>query len=404
MTETVTDYAGLLVPAGTRLVHIGPHKTGTTAIQAALYNARPALLAQGVRHVGPSRNPAAAVRAVTGQPAPASVDTPPPIRHWHDLVREHGRAAEPRTVVSSEFFSWATPEVIGRIAADLDATRLQVVVTLRPLGRILPSQWQQNVQAGMVLPFDAWLRGIFGDGPGIAPNPFWQLHRHDALIRRWTDVLGPERVTAVVVDEADPGMLLRTFEGLLGLTPGTLVADRDLANRSMTAAETEAVRAFNVAAAQVGVSRGVHAGAMRFGAATQMKLREPGPDEPRIAVPRWALDRAAVVAAEMVTGIEATGVRVVGDLGSLASPVEGGAVETGAGVTGIPPEIAAGLAVGILVAGGAVGGRKPATAGAGPAAVVPELAWVPTRRLASIVVRRGRASIARRLRAIARLG
>ena len=67
---TGPDGERLLLPEGTRLVHIGPHKTGTTSLQAALYAARPALLEQGVRHVGKTRNPASAVRAVTGQNAP----------------------------------------------------------------------------------------------------------------------------------------------------------------------------------------------------------------------------------------------------------------------------------------------------------------------------------------------
>ena len=31
------------VPEGTRLVHVGPHKTGTTAVQNALWDARQSL-------------------------------------------------------------------------------------------------------------------------------------------------------------------------------------------------------------------------------------------------------------------------------------------------------------------------------------------------------------------------
>jgi hypothetical protein len=36
------------LPDGALLLHIGPHKTGTTAIQAALANGRPQLLRHGV--------------------------------------------------------------------------------------------------------------------------------------------------------------------------------------------------------------------------------------------------------------------------------------------------------------------------------------------------------------------
>lgn len=42
----------LLLPPGTRLLHIGPHKTGTTALQVALSKARANLESQGVRYLG----------------------------------------------------------------------------------------------------------------------------------------------------------------------------------------------------------------------------------------------------------------------------------------------------------------------------------------------------------------
>ena len=257
MTDGTPEGAGLLLPAGTRLVHIGPHKTGTTSLQTALFGARAAMLAQGVRHVGKTRNPAAAVRAVTGRAGPTSEGKPESMLFWRDLVGEIRRAREPRVVVSSEFFSLASPEVIERIVRDLDRERLHVLVTLRPLGRILPSQWQQNVQGGMTKTYEAWLRQVFGDQPGGARDAFWQLHRHDQLIERWAAVLGPERVTAVVVDEKDHAMLLRVFEGLLGLRDGTLMVEaRPVEPLDRPLPRWEAVRAFNVAAKGAGITRG----------------------------------------------------------------------------------------------------------------------------------------------------
>ncbi|HET8786933.1 MAG TPA: hypothetical protein VFM38_14960, partial [Candidatus Limnocylindrales bacterium] len=189
----------MILPATTRLVHIGPHKTGTTSLQAALWSARPELIRQGVRHVGRSQNPSVAVRAVVRQPSPYSVDRPPSMSNWNALVREIDAAKEPRIVVSSEFFAWADSEAIGRIVSDLDPERVHVAVTLRPLARVIPSMWQQNVQLGTVTPLEAWVHEILDD----RTKPFWQLQRHDELIRRWLEVVGPERLTAVVVDDRD---------------------------------------------------------------------------------------------------------------------------------------------------------------------------------------------------------
>src|SRR3989304_5738516 len=66
MQRTV-DTEGLLLPEGTRLLHIGPHKTGTTTIQGAFHGARADLLSQGVRYAGRSRQQAQAAHAVTGR-------------------------------------------------------------------------------------------------------------------------------------------------------------------------------------------------------------------------------------------------------------------------------------------------------------------------------------------------
>ena len=53
---------------GRRLLHIGPHKTGTSAIQGALFLARERLAAQGVIYPGQGRAVLWPILAVTGQP------------------------------------------------------------------------------------------------------------------------------------------------------------------------------------------------------------------------------------------------------------------------------------------------------------------------------------------------
>ena len=44
--------AAVLLEPGTRLLHIGPHKTGTTAIQGALHLARERLAGERVVYPG----------------------------------------------------------------------------------------------------------------------------------------------------------------------------------------------------------------------------------------------------------------------------------------------------------------------------------------------------------------
>jgi hypothetical protein len=383
----------LLVPEGSRLVHIGPHKTGTTSLQAALWGARESMIAQGVRHAGRTRNPASAVRAVTGQPAATSEHTPPSISHWRDLVHEVGSAREPRVVISSEFFAWAKPDVIRRVVDDLGPGQVHVVVTLRPLAKILPSQWQQNVQAGIVAPYDRWLEGVFKRPPGRPTRGFWMLQRHDELIARWAEVVGPDHLTAVVVDDRDHSMLLRVFERFLGLSEGTLQADRDLSNRSLTMGEVEAVRAFNIAFKNEGLTKALHAKMMRFGAAMHMKQRPPGPDEAKIVTPRWAVERARETGREMVANITASGVRIVGDLENLVTAPDQGLPDDQEVDASAPPEVAATMSMGVLLSSGLA--RKP---GSWTQPEPAELNRVGTLLLAAVLFRRLRAAALRRVR------
>jgi hypothetical protein len=311
-------------------------------------------------------------------------------------------------VISSELFARAQPEVIRRVVRDLGPDRVHVAVTLRPLTSILSAQWQENVQAGNVRAYEPWLDDVFNHPTGDAATELWTLHRHDALIRRWAEVVGPDRVTAVVVDERDHGAVLRVFERLTGLREGTLVADRDLANRSLTLPEIEAIRALNEAFLAEGLGMPFFHRVIRMIAAAHMKTRVPPPDEARIETPRWALQRAGEVAAEMVAGIAASGVRVVGDLDSLTAIPPGGLADGATQDYRITPEIAASLAMGVVLASGlARRGTQAARAGGSgadrayaprPWAEPPELARVSTGQLAGVLAARTRAALARNLR------
>jgi hypothetical protein len=353
----VTAASSNLVPEGTRLVHVGPPKTGTTAVQGAFHARRREVLEQGVRYAGRSRHSGAAVLAVAGRPSFQRDSGSPPIARWKELAGEVRGAREPRVLVSSEFFADAEVNRIPRIVDDLGRERIHVVVTLRPLARILASQWQQYVQSFMRLSFDGWLDGVLNKPRGEVTPTFWRRHRHDELIERWAAVVGPERVTAVVIDESDHDYVLRVFEELLGLRIGTLAADDDVTNRSMTLAEIEAVRAFNSAYWDAGLRNGLFHRVMHFGAAAYMKQRPPGPDEPRIEAPQWALDRCGEIAQEVVGRIEASGVRVIGDLASLTTVPASRLAGAHQPDVCVPADIAAAMAMGIAVVGGAARGN-----------------------------------------------
>lgn len=328
------------LPEDAVLLHIGVHKTGTTALQAAFADAREELLASGVSYPGKLQAQHRAALAVLGRPW-----------GWNNrggsvLDRAHfdrlcARVAEHpgRVVISSEFFCEAPEDVAKDVVASLGGRRVHVVVTLRNLGRLLPSSWQQYLKYGLTTHYEPWLQDVF-ETPGssrMTPT-FWKRQAHGAVVERWAAAAGADRMSVVVLEDVDRSAVFATFAQLLAIDPQILMSRMDVtSNRSMTAAEAEVLVRLNsrvkkqmdwteyVTVIRRGVARGMVEG------------REPGPDEARVATPAWALDAAAAEGSRAVEIIAASGVRVVGNLHALTVRVPD---ETGIAPTQIPIDAA----------------------------------------------------------------
>ncbi|GHJ41304.1 hypothetical protein [Streptomyces sp. TS71-3] len=326
---------------GTRLLHIGPHKTGTTALQGALFAARERLAEHAIDYPGEDRHPMYAALAASSRPSMMG-DRQPRREHWDRLVEAVAASGDRTVVVSSEFFAEADASAISRVVADLDGPRVHVVVTLRPLAKILPSQWQQYVQNGLRMGYRDWLEHMLRKPPYEQPNPsFWLRHAHDRLVERWSGAVGVDRLTVVVVDDRDRDMLLRAFESLLALPVKTLEHVTDAANRSLTLGEVEMIRHFNIEFRSSGLPERMYSRNVRYGAIMRMKTAwSPPPDHPRVTTPGWALERAAQIGSGVADRIRELGVRVHGDLRLLhEGPTL--APETGQPIVSVDPAAAA---------------------------------------------------------------
>ncbi len=381
---------------GTVLLHIGPHKTGTTSVQSALHGARRELHRRGIHYAGAERQPVVAAQAAIEEPGPGGTRRYS-IARWKALLAEIERHRSERVVLSSEWFADAEPAAIRRIVAGLGGDRVHAVVTVRSLVRLLPSQWQQYVAAGATIGYERWLESVFGPREAAATPSFWFRHRHDRLVARWAAAVGTERMTVVVVDEADHGAVLRAFESLVGLATGTLVAEPDRANRSLTAPEADLLRVVNARLAESIHDPNLRLNLGLYGVAAALRMRTPGPAEPRIETPAWAIQEAGEVEAEIVAGLRGSGVRMLGDPASLAgSPASGtGAPRVGATTDAAHdetdwPGIIAAAGIGAFIATGL--GRT----GRGARS---RLAPLPSERLLRVVWHRSRDAIRNPIRA-----
>ena len=309
------------VEPGTRLIHIGPHKTGTTAIQGSFHAARERLADSDVVYAGKGRQPVAGVNAALERGSPWGVPAPPPAA-WQDLKWEINKAGDAgkRVVLSSERLANANPAQAARIVDALGGEAVRIVVTLRPLAYLLPSAWQQWAQDGLHHTYSEWLNGLLHPPYEMTPV-FWKWHTHDALVERWADVVGLENVTVIALDPNNREMLFRAFEGLLDLPSGVLQPDPESnINRSLSYGEVELSRRLLDVFKEFGWSGELYRRLIHHGGISQLKRSAPPcPPDQKVVTPRWAAERAAAIGADAAKKLEASNVRVIGDLAHLTS-------------------------------------------------------------------------------------
>jgi hypothetical protein len=376
------------------MLHIGFRKCGTTAIQAALMRARDPLAAAGIVYPGKHSNHTFAALAITERTrgAIARGARSQPMWQWTNLVDEvAGLEPQQRAIVSSEFFDVADEPTIRKIVAGLGDDRLHVVVTARPLSKILPSAWQQQVQAGLQRGYGEWLKNVLEGNDTIKTYAtFWERHDQAEVLSRWAGVVGPDRVTLIVLDEQDRGLPYRSFETMLGAPPRTLREEPNRTNRSMSNAEVELIRQINKTIFTTDITWNEYNTWIYRGASERvLAQRLPEPDEPRTVTPRWALERATEISAGFLGRIEGLGITVVGDLQRLAAlaPASGAEVLE-ATPTAVPMQVAV-----EAVLGSAFSLRKPTrppepAAPPSPPPAQPDPANLPGRELARALAAR----------------
>lgn len=192
------------MPASRIIVHIGMHKTGTTAIQRLLASNHQLLLAAGVLHpttgipTGHSNAHRGLVHAVRhGDDGP-----------WQTMADEVDRVGAPTVVISNEEFSRFSRRHVAIVADRLRRyDDVRVLVYVRNEWDFMRSACRQS-----------WRGGTYsGDFRSFLEERTQRCH-YSRYLDRWADAIGPDRTTVVLYDKvvAEPG-LLDDFIGRLGL-------------------------------------------------------------------------------------------------------------------------------------------------------------------------------------------
>ncbi|WP_081615407.1 hypothetical protein [Nocardioides sp. Iso805N] len=312
------------IAAGSTLLHIGPHKTGTSALQLAQRRARADLLAQGVLLAGPGTGDgdgdgvryALGMRPTLGEEFGRQV--------WERIKADLADTSVPRRVFSRETFASASDKRARAVVEELDhaARPLHVVISARQLAELIPSQYSQFVQRGTTrAPFDQWVEAVLsGDSEDRSVRMFWRRHSHHEQVRRWGELVGHDNVTVIVADRTDPLFLARSFERLLAVRPGTLadLIEHDRTNRSLTLAEIELVREWHEIIAETGAEHGKVV-RLTWRLCYHLRRSNPEPSDPRLTLSGSAVERANERAASSADAIAASGAHVIGDLAALSA-------------------------------------------------------------------------------------
>lgn len=386
------------LPPAAVLLHLGPYKTGSTAIQQALFDHRDVLAERGVHYPESWRRLHREGHALMRW-APRGLAVPP-VSVWDDFAAGV-RARPERVCLSTEDFGrLRNPARVQKLVRDLGPERLHVLVVARAFHRLLPSHWQERVKSGEQLTYDAWLHQVFeGDDSQRAHRSFWTSHDIERTAGMWLEELPADRFTVVVTDDSDRLLLSRVFEQLLDL-PAGLLAPAGGANASLSANAAELLRRVNTAFAEQGWSDRDYRRLVRGGVVRGLARGRSPVDVPLPPLPAWVRPLVGERSRARVEAIGRLGVNVVGDPAVLLPPdgdARPGDLSETAPET-VSAQAAAAAIVGILDAAlrRTPARRRGRTAAAAP--VVTPVSAVPGRAIARELARRARHRVRSRVR------
>lgn len=292
-------------------LHIGLPKTGSTYIQDALWQNKPALAERGLlvpgryrrRHLLASldlrEDPRLARRA-------REIDHP-----WQALVDEI-ESYDGDALVSHEFFGAAAQHQIERARDSFPDADLHAIVMVRDMVSLGISRWQEWVKNGGGTPIDEYPRRRLYD-----PTNEWGWGSFDLaeVLDRWGSVLPHERIHVLPMapSRRRPEELWHRVLDVVGVSPDGLESPPAPVNQSLGVVELELLRRVtrNLEGFGSAVDRGHWIrGRLAEGgliAGTGERFR-PGPE--KLAELRSRGDRAR---AELESG----GYDLVGDIGVL---------------------------------------------------------------------------------------
>ena len=300
------------------LAHVGCGKTGTSSLQAGLWQSVADIEAAGVGvpYVGRKAHRRGFLNPFGWRVSRGFVDA------WDDAALERitprlRNAAGERVLISNEDLVELDPPAIERLleltsAAGLD---FHLVVTVRDWAQQIPSEYQQFLRHGMSETYPDFIRQV-RDRQGRWGEHFWRRQDPIDILTRWKAV-EPSRTSLVVVPSysVDPDGLFRLMGGVIGVDHTLIRRPRNPVNTSHGVVEAEVFRRINAALPEAFDD---------YSPAFRRLIRDPfsGGVLPRVASARIVLPDTELAwvearAREVIAEVRAHGCQVLGDADAL---------------------------------------------------------------------------------------
>jgi hypothetical protein len=298
--------------------HVGCGKTGTSSLQAGLWQSVADIEAAGlgVPFVGRKAHRRAFLDPFGWRVAKGFV------RRWDEAALQRsatrlGKAAGERVLISNEDLVELDPAAIERLLemAEVAGLDLHLVITVRDWAQQIPSEYQQFLRHGMAETFPDFIR-LVRDRKGRWGEHFWRRQDPVDILTRWKAV-EPSRTTMVVVPSysVDPDGLFRLMGEALGLDHRLIKRPKNPVNTSHGVVEAEVYRRVNAALPEAFAD---YSGAYRrlirkpFSAGVL-----PRQASARIVLPDTELGWVEARAHEVVAEVRAHGCQVLGEVDGL---------------------------------------------------------------------------------------
>lgn len=238
---------------------------------------------------------------------------------WHRL-RAEVEAWPGDAVISMEWLCAADEEHATRVVDELSPAAVEVMFTVRDLGRTLPAAWQEFIQNRREWSWEEFLEVVATEDPaaGSAGRTFWAQQDVPTLVTRWASVPGVRRTHVVTIPRpgSEPDVLWRRTAEVFGIDADGYRTEGLGANESLGLESAELVRRLNPLTREAGMRKTPYQKTFKQEVSKGILAQRRG-EESVLVVPPDRHEWIRETAARHIEALKSANVHVVGNLSDL---------------------------------------------------------------------------------------